>query len=248
MQMSRFAFQLSRLGALFAIMSAEVLAQEKQAPLPKGRVAWLLEDAVDQAGERMRKTNQERWTGIVEVRGPKNEVILSGVKLTMQWPGNLAMEVAGKAHVFSPGTKPGADIQPVIADVAEMLQEDTLDGFLALHHGIASSRIVGSGYPAPAGMVGVYDVISLLIPMTSKDAGGSARSKMYWFDRSTKRLVRIGHEAPGVEVRAEDWNRVQNNEFAGTLTLYSQGAVKYVVKLVPTGVGPTQNDGLFDGR
>lgn len=235
--MSTFCF-----GMLF---STPVIAQNA-APVPRGHAAWILEDVITKAGSRFRQPGQERWMASVQAVDATGAKVVDGVSLVMQWPGSLALRGTTTRAVFAPGlAKPGG-LATALASTSEVLLEDTLDGFLALHLGGASTRIVGTAYPDPGRPGSSCNVVTLRFESRVLP-DNTVHSKDYWFDTATSELVRVVHDS-GTEVLISNYAAAGANEFAGTLRVLSHGTLQYTIALASSAVGPQLNDGLFGGN
>lgn len=226
-------------------MAAQACAQTA-APIPHGRVAWIVESAVTKGGDRFRQTGQQRWSGNVQVTGPKGEVTINGLSLVMQWPGKLAIKGSAANVAFAPGVAKHLNLAQSLSDTAEIFLEDTLDGFLAQHLGGASTRIIGTAYPDPARPGSSCNVVVLrFVSQVLNDS--ASHSKEYWFDTKTKELVRVVHDS-GREVLLRDYVQLGGNEFVGTLRVLDNGVLKYTITLAPSSVGPALDDSTFGGN
>jgi hypothetical protein len=205
-----------------------------------------LRKMVKAGGPRFAGKGLERWTATADLKDGNGQTLAAGATLVFEWPGRLAMVVKNRKSVFDPLNGKKSNVANAEALIAELLLEDTLDGFLALHVSGAPLRIIGSGYPDPDRIGEAIDLVSLAMPKrpSSKTAGGV---KHYWFDRKTGLLVRVMHPGERVQARLSDWRDVQGNPFPATMTLYDNGAVTYVLSLTFTGIGPESADGAFDG-
>ncbi len=123
--------------------------------------------------------------------------------------------------------------------------KDTLDGFLSLHLGGASTRITGSGYPDPYRPGNTCNVVVLRFNSTVLSDSRS-HSKEYWFDTTTNRLVRVVHDS-GREVLLGDYVVYAGNEFVGTLKVMDRGIVNSTITVAPFALGPALLDSLFAG-
>lgn len=238
---------LFALAFLLALCPPAGAAERPDPPVPKGRVAWLLEGAVDRAGSRFRQQGQERWTGSVELRDSKGTVLKSSIGTVMEWPGKLALDSGSGKIVFAPGVAKTVGLEEMSALVAEVLLEDTLDGFLAQHFSGSSVRIAGTGYPDPNRIGATHSVVTLRSPSRTKE-GAQIRAKQYWFDVATNQLVRVIHPEAGVEVRLGDYSTFNGNEFPKTITLLERGSPKYVFTVAIGLVSQKVNDGMFEGN
>lgn len=216
-------------------------------PVPRGRVAWLLEGAVERSGSRFRQQGQERWTATVRVQDSKGATLKSAVGAVLEWPGKLAIDAGSGKFVFAPGVTKKSGLDEMSMLVAEVLLEDTLDGFLAQHFSGSSVRIAGTGYPDPNRKGATHSVVTLRSPSRTKE-GAQIRAKQYWFDVATNQLVRVIHPEAGVEVRLGDYSTFNGNEFPKTITLLERGSPKYVFTVAIGLVSQKVNDGMFEGN
>jgi hypothetical protein len=210
-------------------------------------VSSSLRKAAQAGGPRFQGKGQERWAATANLKGGKGEDLVTGAGVVLEWPGRLALSTKNGKAVFDPITDKKSTVDAALAMLAELLLEDTLDGFLALHVSGAPLRIVGSGYPDPDRTGETVDVVSLAMPRraVSKTGGGI---KHYWFDRKTGRLVKVIHPGDQVMARLSNWLDVQGNPFPATITVYQNGAVSHVLTLAIAGVGPEAADGMFEGN
>lgn len=232
---------------LMTIYSLADGAEAPEAPAPKGRVAWLLEGVVDRGGSRFRQQGLERWTASVELRDSKGTELRSSIGTVMEWPGKLALDAGSGKSVFTPGVTKKTGLDEMSMLVAEVLLEDTLDGFLAQHFSGSSVRIAGTGYPDPNRKGATHSVVTLRSPSRTKE-GALIRAKQYWFDVATNQLVRVIHPEVGVEVRLSDYSTINGNEFPKTITLLERGSPKYVFTVAIGLVSQKINDGMFEGN
>lgn len=165
----------------------------------------------------------------------------------MEWPARLLLQSSTGAAVFTPGAVARGNPDQHALDVAEILLEDSLDGLLAAHLGDVGIRVVGTGYPDPGRPGQMVDVVALMMPSRTRQAG-KVVSRQYWIDASTRLPVRIVRGEEGVEVRLSNWQDIQGNRFASTATVLQNGIVKYTMAITPTGIGPKLNDGTFDPK
>lgn len=215
-------------------------------PIPKGRVASVLESAVDAAGPRFRSAGNERWSARVDVKNGKAATIVNGAQIVMEWPNKLSLTGPGLNAVFSGGAQKG-NTDSTGFDLAEILLEDTIDGLLAASMSDGAIRVVGTGYPDLASPGGSVDLISVIMPSrTTKDRGNVV--KQYWIDRKTRLLVQVVHGKDSASVRFSNWQEVEGNRFPGTIIVTQNGDVKYEITLTTDGVGAKQNDGLFSSN
>ena len=230
-----------------ALAIPAVLFAQRNAPIPRGRVVWLLEDAVSRAGNRFRHAGQERWSANIDVSDLHAGGNPKAVSVTAEWPGKLVVSDSVSKAVFAPSRAKKTAADPVLNDVSEILLESTLDGFLALHLGGASTRIVGTAYPDPLRSGESCDVIVLRGPSRTKQNSAIVH-RQYWFDSSSKRLVRVVFRDGELDVRLKAYARMGSDEFPQVIEVLDHGAPKYLMSMSIKGIGPATEDGTFDGN
>lgn len=164
----------------------------------------------------------------------------------MEWPGKLSVQTSQGKASFSPGVS-SSTLDATTALAAEVLLEDTLDGFLAQHLGRASTRVLGRGYPDPTRPGKLCGVVTLH-GIQAADVNSAGRTKQYWFDMNTNRLVRAVHAETGAEVRFVEYASSQGNEFPTKIQVFQGGTLSVTYVIVPAGVSAQANDGLFGGN
>lgn len=238
-------------GFVFATISVGVNGQSVKAstekPVPRGRVTSAIERCVDQAGGRFRQAGKERWTAQVTVRDSGGTPVSGELAAIVEWPGKVRVQGPTGSATFSRGKGNSSGLDEASALAAEVLLEDTLDGFLALHLGGASTNVIGSGYPCPdnakdaCAVIGLYGVHAL-------NPAGKGRYKQYWFDLRTNRLVRVVHGDDGADVRYSTYATVDGDEFPVSIEVRKNGVVANTISVVPGGARPSANDGIFDAN
>jgi hypothetical protein len=212
--------------------------------IAKGRYPQIIERAIDAAGTRFRNPGKERWTATVDLSSGAGATVIKGGSITMEWPGRLVLNAEGSTAVFRPDSAVQGKTSDATLDLAEVLLEDTLDGFLAATQNQGAVRTVGTGYPDPTRPGQTADVVALMMPSRAKSVGRTV-AKMYWFDSKTRLLARVTR-TDGVETRFSDWKEYQGDQYPGAIQVLEGKAVKYRIALAPQAVGAKQADGAFD--
>lgn len=212
--------------------------------IAKGRYPQIIERAIDAAGTRFRNPGKERWTASLDVSSGAGATVIKGGSITMEWPGRLMLNTEGNTAVFRPDSAIQGKTSDTALDLAEVLLEDTLDGFLAATQNQGALRTVGTGYPDPTRPGQTADVVALMMPSRAKSVGRTV-AKMYWFDSRTRLLARVTR-TDGFETRFSDWKEYEGDQYPGTIQILEGKAIKYRITLVPQAVGAKQADSALD--
>ena len=103
------------------------------------------------------------------------------------------------------------------------------------------------GYPDPTRPGKLCGVVTLH-GIQAADVNSAGRTKQYWFDMNTNRLVRAVHAETGAEVRFVEYASSQGNEFPTKIQVFQGGTLSVTYVIVPAGVSAQANDGLFGGN
>lgn len=220
---------------------AMVTASSKQrSPFPS-----VVRRIAEATGDRFTEGEKACWTGMAELRMAPDKPVLATVQVMMEWPGKLVVSGPEGTFDLMPGKTLSPTVEGIYRDLAEILVEDTADGFLHLYLGWGAVRLVGTGYRDTSRKSGAVDVFGMA--MTGRTRKDSPRvSKEYWFDSETHRLLRVFYGGEGaVEVSFSDWVTLENNSFPRRMTRYEKGEPTLDVTLTPKSIGPSLDNRSF---
>lgn len=192
------------------------------------------------AGDRFQKAGKERLYAVADLTLRGHAAVR--FTLVMEFPNRLRLESGGAVTTFRPDRGRTKGESDDVADLADTLLYDSLDGLLAAQTAGGASRFEGRGYRnAKTGEM--FEVFTAFIP-TTKDGGETSAARQFWFDQRTHLLAKVV-TAAGDQVVYAGWRQVNGNWFPTTITRFRGGDTVAQIALSEPAFDARKDDGLF---
>jgi hypothetical protein len=136
----------------------------------------------------------------------------ASIRITWQYPMKIKLEQAGDSLAFDRrNPAPSVMANRAVANVVQVLLEDSVEGIFALLQGGAARRYIGSGFRLEGSKESDPGVDVLLLSYPDIFQRKKVIQKAYWFDSHTKLLGVVGYTSPSglaTHVLIEDWRDI----------------------------------------